>query len=197
MAEKILLYLIRHGETRANSPRNSTFRGWSDIPLDASGKAAAIKLAQQFSRISLSSIISSDIPRAVETAQTISPGAKTDADLRPWNVGMFTGKERNKFMPLMQEFVQDPSRIVPRGESLDQFQKRVLGAISSYAQHSLPAPIAIVTHGSVITAIKRQYDPKSTAVFLKDNEVVPGGVLVITSDGKLSPWSGAPTAGGK
>lgn len=189
---RILMYFIRHGETKANNPRSSTFRGWSDVPLDEDGKKTAAELAKKFSSVPLSGLVTSDIPRAVETAQTISPSAQPDPGLRPWNVGIFTGKSREQYLPKIKKFIDSPDQPIPRGESLNDFKSRVVGTVRRYAQEAqkATAPLALVAHGSVLTAIKREFDPKSNAIFLHDNEVEPGGVLALTDAGKLERWNG-------
>jgi 2,3-bisphosphoglycerate-dependent phosphoglycerate mutase len=66
------LFLIRHGQTDWNLA--GKLQGHADIPLNATGKEQAQKVAQflRKKQISLQALYSSDLQRAHQTAQEIS-----------------------------------------------------------------------------------------------------------------------------
>src|SRR6266581_6284322 len=94
------LIFVRHASSALNAgdpadPRDM-FRGWSQIPLSAFGQKQMTKTANWLKQIPISQIVSSDLPRAAQSAQMIgqATGAKVSLDprLRPLNVGQLTGQ---------------------------------------------------------------------------------------------------------
>lgn len=60
-------YIIRHGETLLNSLNRA--QGWSDSPLTNNGKKAAIELGTELKGIVFSAAYTSDMLRAIQTAE--------------------------------------------------------------------------------------------------------------------------------
>lgn len=63
------LLLIRHGETDHN--REGRFQGQMDVPLNATGRAQAERLAQRLQGEPLDVLVSSDLSRARATAEPL------------------------------------------------------------------------------------------------------------------------------
>ena len=63
------IILIRHGETALNVAR---ILQPADTPLSERGRRQAAAVAQRFFTAKIGAIVSSDLPRAVETARAIS-----------------------------------------------------------------------------------------------------------------------------
>lgn len=107
-----MLYIMRHGQTDWNL--NGQIQGQNDIPLNDTGRAQASNVADRLARFDLEYIISSDLPRAVETANII--GGKLnlrveyDARLREYDFGILTGMTRRMLDPRSIEvFFKDPT----------------------------------------------------------------------------------------
>ena len=87
------ILLIRHGETDSNAAR---IVQTPDIPLSARGIAQAERLAQRLAGLGVSRILSSDLTRAVMTAERLraATGAPIafDAGLQERNFGDVRGR---------------------------------------------------------------------------------------------------------
>jgi len=64
------IYLVRHGQTDWNVQER--WQGITDNPLNETGRGQAREVAKEVSKIKIDHIFSSDLIRAVETAQIIS-----------------------------------------------------------------------------------------------------------------------------
>ena len=86
-------YLVRHGETDWN--RKNRIQGHSDVPLNERGRRQANMLAKRLAGCKFSRVYSSDLSRAIETAQAIVKGSEapieTDRDLREFYYGEWEG----------------------------------------------------------------------------------------------------------
>ena len=143
------LLIIRHGETPLNVAR---VLQPADTPLSANGQAQAEALAGQLRGAGLAAILSSDLPRALATAQAIAracglPVATTPL-LHERNFGDLRGQRYDDlgYDPLAAE--QAP----PGGESQAEFQARCAAAWAEVCRQQALAggPLAVVTHGLVI-----------------------------------------------
>src|SRR5258708_615453 len=127
------LIFVRHGSTIQNAgdpadPKDQ-FRGWIDSPLSDFGRQTMAQTAAWFKNVPLTGIISSDLPRAVESAQMISQATgvpvKTDPRLRPLNVGNLTGQViDDKGKQIMEDAHRNRDMPLPGGESYNSFLQR-------------------------------------------------------------------------
>lgn len=89
---------IRHGQTIWNLEKREM--GQLDSPLSEKGKIQAIAIAKRLKNITFSKLYSSDLGRALQTAQYISDVTGkdiiTDVDLRERNMGIFQGYTRKE-----------------------------------------------------------------------------------------------------
>lgn len=76
----VRVWLVRHGETRWNTERR--LQGISDIELSDRGREQAEQLRLRLGGRSFDAVWSSDLLRAVETAEIIFGGPRIDARLR-------------------------------------------------------------------------------------------------------------------
>ena len=85
------LYLVRHGQSESNLARR--FSGWAQIPLTEKGFEDARRAGAYLQRLAFDRIYSSDLLRAIQTAQTALPGCKPIQLplLRENNVGTLQG----------------------------------------------------------------------------------------------------------
>lgn len=81
------VYVVRHGESETN--RDKKWTGWLDVHLTDKGKDDAKKSGTFLNHVSFEKIYTSDLSRAIETAEIAIPDCcyETSALLREINVG--------------------------------------------------------------------------------------------------------------
>ena len=75
------IYLVRHGQTYYNI--YNKLQGWSNSPLTEKGKQDAVQVAQRLKNTYFYAAFCSDLPRAIETCQTILDGNDADSVKSP------------------------------------------------------------------------------------------------------------------
>lgn len=158
------LLLIRHGETAWNLERR--LQGNVDIPLNATGLQQARALASALENEKLDAIISSDLQRAIQTANALAASRHLTCVIDPqWRERSFGGFEGQLIDTLEQRFpaeyaawrsyqVDSPFPMNPdtntSGETVRQFHQRVAGAMLKLAQQYQGQKVAVVAHGGVL-----------------------------------------------
>ncbi len=161
------ILLIRHGETAWNAVRR--LQGHIDIPLSPTGERQAEALARALAAEPLDAIISSDLERALQTAQAVAAHhphlpLHTDPGLRERGYGAFEGllyTEIAERYPV--EFAEwqarDVDAVMPAGdrvaESFRQFFQRCQDGIARWAERYPQQSILIVAHGGVLECAYR------------------------------------------
>src|SRR5262249_4760161 len=88
-----ILFLFRHGETDWN--REGRLQGHTDTPLNATGVAQAERLSESLRPHRLDAVVSSDLSRALTTAQIVADALRVpllvDPGLRETDVGAAEG----------------------------------------------------------------------------------------------------------
>ena len=143
------LLLIRHGETPLNVAR---VLQPADTPLSDHGRAQAAALAQRLRGAGLAAILSSDLPRALATAQAIATACglpvRTTPLLHERNFGDLRGLPYDSLGhdPLTSDAAP------PGGESAAQFRQRCADAFAEVLrqQAACGGTLAVVSHGLVI-----------------------------------------------
>ncbi len=167
------ILLVRHGETPLNAAR---IMQPPDTPLSARGAAQAAAVAQRLVGTPLAGILSSDMPRALNTAQAIADAVglpiQTTPLLHERNFGDLRGKPYDTLG--FDPFAMDGAP--PGGESVPEFLARVALAFEHARQlrSTLNGPLAVVSHGLVIKAI------------LANHARLPNGVAVPARVGNTS-----------
>lgn len=142
--------IIRHGVTALN--KDDKIRGWTNVPLSPDAFGAVRKLGKELKSSNIDYLISSDLTRALQTAQYISlesgiPIIATSENLRPWNVGEYTGKSAAKVTPLLKELAMDfPDEIIKNGESFNGFKHRCILSTIGFLNEYSDKVIAFVAH---------------------------------------------------
>jgi broad specificity phosphatase PhoE len=154
-----LFYLVRHGQTDWNAA--GRWQGQTDVPLNDAGRMEAAELAARLQTLGIRSVASSDLARALETAEIVSralgvavrPG---DAAFRERAYGPFEGKtptECRAMDPIAWErFERDPSQAPPGVEPLWALEERMMAGLSNAARH-MATPALIVSHGRSIRVL--------------------------------------------
>ncbi|MDP0495023.1 MAG: histidine phosphatase family protein [Verrucomicrobiota bacterium JB024] len=150
--------IIRHGETEWNL--QARYQGQHNSPLTARGVAQAEAVGQRLAGVRLDAIISSDLQRAVDTADRIAaPHADvtrfTDARLRERDFGKLTAMTKAEALEKYPEeeksyLSHDPDYRIPGGESLRDVYDRTAAALDEWAARYDNRTLCVVTHGGAL-----------------------------------------------
>ena len=162
--EPTRLVLIRHGQTAWNLA--TRIQGHSDEPLNEHGHWQAAQTAQVLADADFAAIYTSDLARARDTALALAraqPAALAPVDvpgLRERHFGSFEGATFHEIdtqwpQAALQWRQRDVDFAPPGGESLAEFNARVLSAAIVLAARHPGQAIAIVSHGGVLDCLYR------------------------------------------
>lgn len=146
------ILLIRHGETALNVAR---VLQPAATPLSARGLAQAQALGARLGALGVTAILSSDLPRALQTAQAIAAATgaaiETTDLLRERNFGDLRGQPYDGMALNPLTMLDAP----PGGESADDFERRVARAFATIVErgNALAGTLAVVTHGLVLRTL--------------------------------------------
>lgn len=105
----ISFYIVRHGQTLLNCLDRA--QGWSDSPLTDSGKQAAIDLGNKLKEINFNAVYTSDMLRAVQTAELIlhtsenNVSVQKDIRLREWCLGNMEAENNAVFIKSVSDWL--------------------------------------------------------------------------------------------
>ena len=159
MAVKRVIF-IRPGETDWN--RDLRFQGQVAVPLNEHGIRQAQRLANFIRNIGLSALYTSDLKRAVQTAELLADKLGfvpvVDVRLRERNIGTWQGltqKEMESWYPAeYQQFRADPDGYrVLQGESRKEVRERMLAAFNDMLKQDKGETIAVISHSTAINAL--------------------------------------------
>ena len=154
------IFLIRHGETEWN--KQNRLQGNSDINLSPEGFHQAMMLAEHAPFQHVDAIYSSDLTRAVATANVLAErfdlDVKTMPELRETNFGDWEGRFISELAAesprAFGKFFTDPERChPPHGETFLESQARVMIGIREIIANHDDQNIIVVSHGSAIRLI--------------------------------------------
>ena len=154
------IYLIRHGETEWN--KIGKLQGSSDIKLLPEGIKQAHMLADHAPFHAVDAIYSSDLSRAVMTAEILAekfnlPVIK-ERGLRETTFGDWEGRylsDLAKENPKgFEYFFTTPDKVQPpNGETFLQSQARIMNALDEIIADNEDKSIIVVSHGAAIRLI--------------------------------------------
>ena len=156
------ILLIRHGETLWN--QQGRMQGQHDSPLTATGMQQARQLARRLAGVSFTTLYSSDLGRAHQTARCIADASGheviADAGLRERDFGIFEGLTNTEIKLRHPEDYEifarrDSDYAMPGGESAAAFRKRVVQTLETIAGRHNGETIVVVSHGLVLDALYR------------------------------------------
>lgn len=158
---------VRHGPTHAKA-----MVGWTDLAADLSDLAALSRLRAHLPQGAV--LISSDLSRAVATADALGPGHQRlahDPSLRELHFGAW---EMRRFAEieaetpdLIRAFWQTPGEVrAPGGETWNEMAARVQAASDRLAAAHPGRDIVVVAHfGAILAALQRAEGLSTEAVF--------------------------------
>ncbi|GHF99027.1 phosphoglycerate mutase [Deinococcus piscis] len=160
-ADSGTLFLIRHGQTALNA--QGRFQGQTDTPLNDTGRAQVQVTAQRLHAEGVQAplILSSDLPRALQTAQLVQDVVGGTLEQSPalreiafgdWDGQSITEIEAQFPDDYLRFRGGDPSFACPGGECGTDVAERAY----SFVQGHLPGPgqtVAVVAHQLTIFAL--------------------------------------------
>jgi len=173
------VYLARHGQTAYNL--EGRFQGQQQVPLDDTGRAQALELAERAAAYAFRALWCSPLLRARETSDAVAARIglvpQQDARLMETDAGDWTNHTFADVRARAQEQFDafaagNPSFAFPGGESFAEQEVRVSAALRDVEAGTLPA--LVVCHGMVIRAALANRAGHRVARF----ERVPNGALV-------------------
>ena len=162
------IYLIRHGESKANEI--NVFLGHGDLDLTQKGYLQAQKTADFLKDIPADVIYSSDLQRAYHTAQCTAKCKNMQVITNPNLREIFAGEwEFKSFEDLITYFKEDFLLWVSNigragctgGETVLQLQKRFVDEVEKLATENEGKTIFIFTHATPIRVLKAAWDQKA------------------------------------
>jgi len=189
--------MIRHGESTWNFEHR--IQGQSDPPLSDEGRRQAQALALRLQGWAFADFYSSDLKRALETAEPIAAGNGVDPqpmpELREIYLGEWEGLRSEeiarRYPVAWQHWTSEPDwDLVPGGEGAAPFESRVAAAVDMLFSRHEQGDVLVVTHGGVIqTALGRILGRPTRGLFVfriqnasitliekRDGKFVIGGV---------------------
>jgi broad specificity phosphatase PhoE len=185
-----LFILTRHGRTAGNE--KNIYRGWSNADfaqLDENGQQDARDAGIYLKGLGLefAAILVDDLARTQETAKIIAEilgvtEILTDKRLRPVNVGDFTGKSKAAY-PL-EEYMDNPKKKIPGGESLAEFNKRQAKVFADVLEliAQLKKMVLVVGHGSNTSFLYHNVNKGGKEVGY-EGMTEPGGIMTFDKSG--------------
>ena len=167
------VYLARHGQTAYN--HEGRFQGQQQIPLDETGRAQALELAERAAAYGFAALWCSPLLRARETAEAVAAriglepvedSRLMETDAGDWTDRFFADVRAEDEARFDAFASADPGFAFPGGESFAEQEVRVEAALAEIQQGPMPA--LVVCHGMVIRAAmhrrRRPGDPAFTRV---------------------------------
>lgn len=162
--ERVLL--IRHGQTDWNV--TGRWQGTIPVGLNAEGREQARSLAAHLRGRPIRTVMSSDLPRAFDTAAALAAvvGVEAQADerLREFAMGVFQGNTRVEIETnLAAEWAGFRADYwdyqIPQGESRRDLQNRVYAAWLDLVAQAPGPEAALVSHGGSIRVLLMRLFP--------------------------------------
>ncbi|MBM4264763.1 MAG: histidine phosphatase family protein [Deltaproteobacteria bacterium] len=160
--ERTKIIIVRHGQTEWNI--RGIRQGHLDSPLTEKGLAQAKALGQRLGLEKFTSLYSSDLGRAMQTAQEVAnvTGHEIikDARLRERHLGIFQGLNADEITAKYPEErrlmrTSGPGYVIPGGESMVQQVERNVTFLNNLAERHNGETIVVVTHGGVVSGFFR------------------------------------------
>lgn len=199
--EKVILYLMRHGQTILNKAERT--QGWCDGVLTKEGIEVAVNTGLGLSNVNFKAAYSSDLGRAVKTAKIVISENKASTNLKLKELEglreVYFGKYEGEFQDIMfndilnylnvssikeaeekydfqKEYCNACAALdeTEEAESYDIIIKRVMNSLKDICEENLKdngGNVLVVAHGGVIRLIIDYLD-KSFALRALDNSSI-------------------------
>jgi alpha-ribazole phosphatase len=193
------LFLVRHGELDMNSP--ARYWGSTDIALSEVGLRQAEQLRDRLAEEIIDRIYSSDLKRALVTAETIASAHEPEIvacpELREIDFGRIEGLTFEQVSQSHPEIVRlwmacSTELRYPDGESIDEVEKRVARFRKRLESRGREETVLVVAHSGILRTLacqildmdagqrwQMQLDPASLSIIETRAE---GAVLTLLND---------------
>ncbi len=157
------LLLVRHGETELNS--SVRYWGSTDVALSESGLRQAEQLRDRLAAEHIDCVYSSDLKRAVLTAETIASARELEIivcpELREIDFGEVEGMTFDQISQSCPEIIRlwmerTAELRYPGGESITELEKRVCRFRKRLEKHTGEKTVLIVAHSGVLRTLACQ-----------------------------------------
>jgi alpha-ribazole phosphatase len=157
------LLLVRHGETELNSPVR--YWGSTDVALSEAGVRQAERLRDCLAKETIERIYSSDLRRALVTAEIIASNhgleIATCPELREIDFGRIEGltfKQISKSYPeIVRLWLERSTELrYPGGESINELEGRVGRFRKRLESHCREGTVLVVAHSGVLRTLACQ-----------------------------------------
>ncbi|MGL5175697.1 MAG: histidine phosphatase family protein [Cetobacterium sp.] len=179
--------LVRHGESELNV--KGVYYGVLNPGLTEEGKEQAKKTRDILKEINYHKIYSSDLKRALDTAEIINSKELkifVDEDLRELNFGIFEGHTYEELLEKYPEELEKSQKSWENynyitGESVVELQNRAINFIDKKV--NLDEDTVLVTHWGIINTILSHYFSNGLDAYWKFSVKNAGVVIIEFSDG--------------
>jgi broad specificity phosphatase PhoE len=154
------LILIRHGETACNL--EDIWHGWDECELTERGLEQAAAVGARLAREPIAAVYSSDVRRALQTAQAIAAphglSPIPDPGLRERKAGDFEGKSISEVLDRYPAVWEERAADFwgwspPGGETFRQVLDRALAVVERLRREHDGQTVAVVSHMGVVRAL--------------------------------------------
>lgn len=151
---------IRPGETDWN--RELRWQGWVAAPMNEHGRRQVQRLASFIRNIGIGALYTSDLKRALETAELLTErlgfAAVADPRLRERSIGAWQGLTREEMREWYKDdydrLQADPENFqIPGGESRQDVKKRMMTVFDEILAQSRAETVGIITHTTAVHAL--------------------------------------------
>lgn len=193
------LFLVRHGDTPMND--ENLVHGWTDTPLNDKGIEQAHKAAESLKDKDITRIVSSDLPRAKQTANILAKKLDVpvtfDPNLRTWDSGDLDGTDKHAEL---EKYAKEGGTPPGSSESFNDFKDRIISTVSGYSANNEGHNTVLVTHSKPIKA----FNAWEHAGYPEDNNIhmatyqkegaKPGGHMPVDIPDSVYQMFGMPPA---
>ncbi len=157
------IYLLRHGQSVGN--RDGLFSGVFDHPLTGLGRQQAREAGVPFRGHGFARVFTSQLPRAIETADLFLAGAQAQvgsreafAELNERNFGEYEAREQPPLHTMAEgdfrrSICLDIDCVPPGGESMRQTHLRSVAFLEKIRALPDKGDMLVVAHGNVLRSM--------------------------------------------
>ena len=184
-------YLVRHGDTEWT--REKRFQGQTDVPLSREGREQALVAARHLASTRFDAAYSSDLSRALETANLLlgeqadnAPKLVINHGLREISDGIFEGwliaeaaTEDPRTVERMEQGLPASDFLPPEGESVAQLYVRQEAVASLLRRRHKEGQVLVVGHGWALRALAAAFLGEGPEGFWKRESSAPASVSIV------------------
>ena len=166
-------YILRHGLSTSNT--NGYLSAWPEKRIShlvPKGKKQIQKAGQDFKKIGLDFIFSSDMHRTKQTSAIVSKITKIkvvfNKEFREINPGIFNNTDNGNYKNYFKNNNEWITKRPPQGESHIDCQKRMVKALKKIDKKHKGKKILIVSHGNPLWMLEASVRNWNRAKLLKE-----------------------------